>query len=142
MSDDLRMRAARTWLISRGYIDEAAEQLAPELLAALDAVDPLRQVRGDAVDAALNCWFETECENWRDDDTAISLRQDMSRALNAALAVMGRSEAPDPSFPAWGPEMAGLVKAIAASWKDTHLSKQVDDLYNAAFPDPAGEGSP
>lgn len=199
MNDDLRMRVVRTWLISRGYIDEAAEQLAPQLLAELDAADPLRQARGDAVEALLCEWHNGA--RWKDEMSTHCIngqREVATRALNSALAVMGRnprvaldalslilplakgyaarnptkanqadinfacevlanldgasmavmgrSEAPDPPFPAWGPEMAAALDGLLLAAIEFHgfgeAGTELVRLHNAAFPDPARDGSP
>lgn len=147
MSDDLRMRVARTWLIERHGGDESAEQLAPELLAELDAVDPLRQARGDAVEALLCEWHNGP--RWKDGMSTHYVngqREVATRALNAALAVMGRSEAPAPPFPTWVPEMAAALDGLLLAAIEFHgfgeAGTELVRLHNAAFPDPARDGSP
>lgn len=39
---DPRLEAVRKWLLTRHYTPEASKELAPQCLAAIDAVDPLR----------------------------------------------------------------------------------------------------
>lgn len=83
MSDDPRQEAAIEWLTKRFYTEEAARMVAPTLLAAIDAKDPLRRPPGDeAVRAFLYAY-----------DGALGHRgQKAMGGLIAALAVM-RGEA-------------------------------------------------
>lgn len=87
IDDQKRIDVARQWMI-------AGRGTSEQLLDALDAVDPLRQVPGDfdeAPDILLDVWFEhPSWRKWRvQHKPTIDL---MSRALTAALAVLNRSE--------------------------------------------------
>lgn len=187
MSDDLRMRAARTWLIRSRCTDEAAEQLAPELLAELDAVDPSRQARGDTrtppsvmaaiedVRSHVDSWTrllaryvdmldeETdECDRLYAEHELRAMGRDLT-ALIAAVDLLPKArgeavEAYAPPFPAWGPEMAELVREIPRSLDAifyaltrvnlppemriaaTTSHRRIIDIQQTAFPDPAREG--
>lgn len=79
MSDDTRQEAAIEWLTKRFYTEEAARMVAPTLLAAIDAKDPLRRPPGDeAVRAFLYAY-----------DGALGHRgQKAMGGLIAALAIM------------------------------------------------------
>lgn len=91
MTDDhKRIDVARQWMI-------AGRGTSEQLLDALDAVDPLRQVPGDfeaAVEAALDGWFGNVIPPHLREAAGLAARnrEGMSRALTAALAVLNRSE--------------------------------------------------
>ena len=164
MSDDPRMRAARSWLVSRHYTDEAAEQLAPQMLAALDAVDPLRQ-RGHAVEALLGrseaptssldnhqrrgaAWdiidqAINDCDAWMADDDydAVGiLTKIINRMKERRGFYLDESNIPAPSSPAWSPEMTRLIRLMAEIHVGRH-GAEFDRAFRAAFPDPAREVS-
>lgn len=86
-SDDARVEVAREWMKQNSrYAHNAPDHAAAGLLAAIDAVAPLRAPPdGDGIEAALNAWhgqsrpFE---DKWS--DTAIEAMRDAIAAYNAA----------------------------------------------------------
>lgn len=144
MSDERRIECAAKWLAFADGTTDA--EVARKFLTELDAVGPLRQTRGDAVEAAYQAYeeFMSIDRSLNECTTKEILTLALPRALNAALAVIGRSEAPDPPFPTWGPEMAALVLALGgrAMLSEPDQREYFHGLLRAAFPDPAREGSP
>jgi hypothetical protein len=144
VTDDPRIKILADhspYAIRQGF--EMAIDWARRRIAELDAADPLRQVSGEAVEAALDSYWGATHGDWRNAKNAEVLRSEMSRAIAAADAARGHKiDTAPPVAPAQteatpAAQTAGdAQKAPAVAWtaEKDKLLKELAEWFLTTVP--------
>jgi hypothetical protein len=119
---DPRVEAVREWLLTRHYTPEGAKELAPQCIAAIDALprpEPAEiGVTEDMIHRALDRWFNSDntVVHWRSCELASFYRAQMCAALAAALSVIDpRHHAVEPVA---GDAVEAAARAMCRAWME------------------------